>query len=227
MFFDSSYLVAVFLPTLILSGWAQWKLRSAMGKWSKVPNSAGLTGVDTAKRIMAHAGLDHVGIASVPGQLTDFYDPRDKTIHLSESSTGRPSVAAMAIVAHELGHAQQDQVGNAMLNLRARMVPAANIGTRLGLGLVFLGLILNRDELAGLGVILFAGFVAFTLVTLPVEFDASKRARGFLSEMGVVSADEAAGVKSVLDAAALTYVAAAATAILQLLYYASLVSRRD
>jgi Zn-dependent membrane protease YugP len=227
MFFDSNYLLLVFLPTLLISGWAQLKLRSAMSKWSQIPNSAGLTGVETARLIMSHAGLTHVGIASVEGQMTDFYDPRDKSIHLSESSTGRPSVAAMAIVAHELGHAQQDQTGNAMLNLRARLVPVANIGTRLGLGLVMLGLIFQMTQLATVGVVLFAGFVAFTLVTLPVEFDASKRAKRILDEMGIVNAQEAAGVKAVLDAAALTYVAAAATAILQLLYYLSLVQRRN
>lgn len=227
MFFNSNYMLVVFLPTMLLSLYAQWKLRSAMGKWSKIPNAAGITGVETARRVMAHAGLEHVEIARVPGQMTDYYDPRDKSIHLSDSSTGAPSVAAMAIVAHELGHAQQDREGNAMLNFRARLAPAANIGTRLGVWLVLLGLIFQPlASLAPVGVVLFGAFVVFTLVTLPVELDASRRARRFLAEMGLVSAGEAGGVKAVLDAAALTYVAAAAAAILQMLYYLSLLSGR-
>lgn len=226
MMFSGSYLLWVFLPGLIIGLYAQWRVKSAMGKWSRVRNARGLTGAQTAELIMQHAGLTHVGVAHVAGQLTDFYDPRDKTIHLSESSAG-PSVAAMAIVAHELGHAEQDLQGSRLLNFRARLVPVANIGTKIGLWLVILGLILHVTGLAWLGVLLFAGFVAFTIATLPVEFDASKRAKRTLADLGVLTNEEKAGVAEVLDAAALTYVAATAAAVLQLLYYLSLLSRRN
>ncbi len=227
MFYDPTYLLIVMLPTLLLSMYAQWKVRSAFGKWDKVPNERGITGGDTARAIMQQAGLENVGVARTPGQLTDHYDPRSKTIHLSDSSTGRPSVAAMAIVAHELGHAEQDKVGNAMLNLRASLVPVAKLGTNLGVWLIIGGLIFNFLELAWLGVLLFGAAVAFTLVTLPVELDASRRAKKYLRQLNlVVSKREEDGVDAVLNAAALTYVAAAATAVLNMVYWVSILSGR-
>ncbi|MFQ5460955.1 MAG: zinc metallopeptidase [Anaerolineae bacterium] len=226
MFFSSGYFLWVMLPSLAITLFAQWRVKSAMSRWSRVQNARGITGAKTAELVMRHAGLTHVAVARVPGQLTDYYDPRDRSIHLSDSSTGAPTVAAMAIVAHELGHAQQDMTGSGLLHLRARLVPAANIGTQLGLWLVLIGYFVGLTQIAWLGVALFAGFVAFTLVTLPVEFDASRRAKGFLKELGIVSPEEQKGVNAVLDAAALTYVAAAATAVLQLLYYVSLLTGR-
>jgi Zn-dependent membrane protease YugP len=225
--FSSGYILFVMLPALALSLFAQWRVKSAFAKWNQVPNERGLTGVDTARVIMQNAGLDHVRVDRVPGDLTDFYDPRDKSIHLSEGSTRRPSVAAMAVVAHELGHAQQDQAGSALLRARAALVPVANIGSNLGVWLVMLGLIFQATGLAWAGVVLFAGAVAFTLITLPVEFDASRRARAFLQDYNMVSAQEMNGVGAVLNAAALTYVAAAAGAALQLLYYVNLLSGRS
>ena len=226
MFFSSSYFLWVMLPSLAITLFAQWRVKSAMSRWSRVRNARGITGAKTAELVMRHAGLTHVDVDRVPGQLTDYYDPRDRSIHLSDSSTGAPTVASMAIVAHELGHAQQDMTGSGLLHLRARLVPAANIGTQLGLWLVLIGYFVGLTQIAWLGVALFAGFVAFTLVTLPVEFDASRRAKKFLKELGIVSPEEQKGVNAVLDAAALTYVAAAATAVLQLLYYVSLLTGR-
>lgn len=227
MFFDPTYMIWVMLPTVILSLYAQWRVRSAFARWSRVANERGISGLETARLIMRHAELEHVGIGQVAGALTDHYDPRDKTIHLSQTST-QPSIAAMAIVAHELGHAEQDKTGNVMLNVRSSLVPVANIGSQLAWILIIGGLFLNFLSLAWLGVLLFSAAVAFTLVTLPVEFDASRRAKRYLRELNLVTTTEAQGVDAVLNAAALTYVAAAAGAVLQLLYWISVVAgRRD
>lgn len=239
MIFSQNYFLLVMIPTVIMTLFAQWRVRSAYKRWSEVRNSNGYTGLDTARAIMGFTGLDTayavagpsgkgdaVKIGSTSGVLTDHYDPRDKTIYLSESSTGA-SVAAMAIVAHELGHAEQDRTGNAMLNLRASLVPAANIGSNLGIWIILAGLLLQYDPLAWVGVGLFSAMVAFTLVTLPVEFDASRRAKKWLTEMGLVSPQEREGVDAVLNAAALTYVAAAAAAVLNLLHYVTLLTGRS
>ncbi len=228
MFADMSYILYVLVPTMALTMFAQWRVKSAFNKWAAVPNGRGLNSVETAQVIMRHVGLENVEIDRVPGQLTDYYDPRDKSIHLSDSTVSQPSVAGMAIVAHELGHAEQDKVGNVMLKARAALVPAANIGSNLGIWVVFGGIMLQQDYLAWVGIALFGAAVAFTLVTLPVEFDASRRAKKYLRDTGLVTEAEYKGVDSVLDAAALTYVAAAASSVLTLLYYVSLISgRRD
>lgn len=230
MFFDTSYILWVFIPTLVLSLFAQWRVKSAFAKWSKVRNQKGISGAETAELIKQRAQLGFVQTQWVPGQMTDHYDPRDKSINLSESSRG-PSVAAMAIVAHELGHAEQDRVGYTPMRIRSSLVPAANLGTKLGLWLVIGGLMLNAmlgpmgDVIAWVGVFMFGAAVLFSIVTLPVEFDASRRAKAWVREYGLATEQEAAGVDAVLNAAALTYVAAAATAILQLLYWIRLVNR--
>lgn len=234
MFGSGSYMLWVLLPSLALSLFAQWRVKSAYGRWSRVANARGLNGAAVARTIMEARGLTHVGIESIRGMMTDHYDPRGKVIRLSESSV-QPSVAAMAIVAHELGHAEQDKVGDAMLNLRAALVPAANLGSGLAMWLLIGGFALQSMGSAGLGsmlawigVAMFSVAVLFTIVTLPVEFDASRRAKRSLSDLGLVTEGEAQGVNAVLDAAALTYVAAAAGAVLQLLYWVSLLTgRRD
>ncbi len=234
MFFgDSRYMLWVMLPTLILTLYARWRVESAYRRYSQVPSQRGLSGLQTARILMERQGLQDVQVEQIAGQMTDHYDPRDKTMRLSESSTGH-SVAAMAIVAHELGHAEQDKTGNALLNLRASLVPVANLGSGLGVWIIIIGLGLERISsiglaVAGLGVILFGAAVAFTLVTLPVEFDASRRAKRNLAASGLVTPSESKGVDAVLDAAALTYVAAAAGAVLQLLYWVTVLSgrRRD
>lgn len=215
---DSNYMLLVMLPTLFLSLFAKWRVESSFRRYSQVANDRGLSGLQTARTLIQYQGLQDIKIEQIPGFLTDHYDPGAKTMRLSESSMG-DSVAAMAVVAHELGHAEQDKTGNALLNLRASLVPVANIGSNVGVWIIFGGLALGFMPLAWLGVLLFGTMVAFTLVTLPVEFDASRRAKRNLAAAGLVSPGEAQAVNSVLNAAALTYVAAAAGAILQLLYW--------
>lgn len=226
MFMSSGYLMWVFIPTAILTLFAQWRIKSAFNKWSQVPNERGMDGLATANAIMRSVGLEHVQVNRTPGFLTDHYDPRDKSINLSEGSA-QPSVAALAIVAHELGHAEQDMTGNAMLRLRASLVPVASIGSNLGTWLLIIGLLFNMTNLAWVGVLLFSAAVAFALVTLPVELDASRRAKRHLRELQLVSPTESQGVDAVLNAAALTYFAAAAAAVLNLLYYVSLLGGRS
>ncbi len=230
-FFDPTYLLFA-VPAMLFALWAQFQVQSAFNKWSQVANMRRLNGFDVARILMRNEGLEHVGVETIPGMLTDHYDPASKVIRLSEGSV-QPSVAAMAIVAHELGHAAQDKEGYAWLRVRSGIVGFANIGSQLGTWLFFIGMLLGAGggsrfgfQLAVVGVILFSAAVAFTLVTLPVEFNASARAREMLQRAGLVTAQEAAGVNAVLNAAALTYVAAAAQAIAQLLYFVTVLMRR-
>jgi Zn-dependent membrane protease YugP len=214
------------LPAMLLALFAQWRVQAAYKKYSQVPNAQRLTGRDVARVLMRNEGLDYVGVEMIPGNLTDHYDPRGKVMRLSEGSAAVPSVAALAIVAHELGHAAQDKQGYVWLRLRSGIVGIANIGSQLGSLLFFVGILmagLMRSglgvQLAWAGVILFAAAVAFTLVTLPVELNASSRARDMLTRNGLVTREEFDSVGSMLNAAALTYVAAAAQAVSQLLYF--------
>lgn len=230
-FFDPTYLLFA-VPAMLFALWAQFQVQSAFNKWSQVANMRRLNGFDVARILMRNEGLEHVGVETIPGMLTDHYDPASKVIRLSEGSV-QPSVAAMAIVAHELGHAAQDKEGYAWLRVRSGIVGFANIGSQLGTWLFFIGMLLGAGggsrfgfQLAVVGVILFSAAVAFTLVTLPVEFNASARAREMLQRAGLVTVQEAAGVNAVLNAAALTYVAAAAQAIAQLLYFVTVLMRR-
>jgi uncharacterized protein len=221
------------LPAMIFAMWAQWQVRSTFQKWSRVPNAQRLSGVDVARLLMRNEGLDYVQIERIGGMLTDNYDPRGKVMRISEGSS-EPSVAAMAIVAHELGHAAQDKQGYVWLRARSGIVGVANIGSQLGTLLFFVGLMLSAFArgsglgytVAIIGVALFSAAVAFTLVTLPVEFNASTRAREMLMRNGLVTVEEAQGVNAMLNAAALTYVAAAAQAVSQLLYFISILSGR-
>jgi Zn-dependent membrane protease YugP len=207
-----------------------WYVKSAYNRWSKVPSHSGLTGYEAAQRLIARAGLNGIQIEGVSGNLTDNYDPRTKILHLSQTVAQNPSVAALAVAAHELGHAQQDAEGYFPLRLRSALVPMVNIGSYLGWILIIAGLFLSYAgmalgvNVAWLGVAIFAGGAVFALATLPVELNASSRARHLLSETGIISgSDEEQGVGTVLNAAALTYVAALVTAVLQLLYYVTLV----
>ncbi|WP_129671091.1 zinc metallopeptidase [Candidatus Chloroploca sp. Khr17] len=230
--FDPLYFLFA-LPAMLFAMWAQFRVKSAYNKWSQVRGARSLNGFDVARTLMENEGLQHVKVERIDGMLTDHYDPRDKVIRLSEGSI-QPSVAAMAIVAHELGHAAQDKEGYFWLRARASIVGIANLGSNLGTILFFVGLLLaslvGQGELgyniAIAGVVLFSAAVAFTLVTLPVEFNASSRAKVMLERSGLVSTSEAAGVNAVLQAAALTYVAAAAQAIAQLLYFITILMRR-
>lgn len=225
-FLDPMYFVFA-LPAMIFALWAQYKVKSTFARYSEVRNMRNLSGLDVAQILIRSEGLEYLQVNQVPGDLTDFYNPADKSINLSQGSTRGPSVAAMAVVAHELGHAVQDKQGYPWMRARAGIVGIANIGSNMGPLLFFLGMIFGgfaRSPLgwniAFLGLILFAGAVVFTLLTLPVEFNASRRARAMLMNNGLVSAQEMDGVGAMLNAAALTYVAGAAQAISQLLYYA-------
>ncbi|MCS6776859.1 MAG: zinc metallopeptidase [Chloroherpetonaceae bacterium] len=223
MLFDPLYLVFA-LPPLLLGLWAQWRVHSAVSRYSEVVTAYGLTGAEVARRLLDAAGLYHVQVEPVPGHLTDHYDPRTKTLRLSEAVYGAPTVAAAGIAAHEMGHALQDAQNYGPLVLRSAMVPTVQFGSWLGPLLFMIGLFTNMIGLAWLGLLLFGAVAAFTLVTLPVEYDASRRAKALLHAHGLVSRAELRGVDAVLDAAALTYVAAAAQAIGNLLYYVVLLT---
>lgn len=214
-------------PAFLLMMLASWYVRSAYNKWSKVPSSSRLTGAQTAQRLVSSGALYGVKIEGVSGNLSDHYDPRSKTLRLSQGVVNNASVAAVAIAAHELGHALQDAEDYLPLRLRAALVPAVNIGSWLGWILIMIGLVLNMLNLAWLGVLVFSGGAIFALATLPVELNASRRAKQLLAETGIIQTDqERRGVNNVLNAAALTYVAGLLTAVLQLLYFASMIMGR-
>ena len=218
-FFDPRYLIFA-LPAFALVLFAQWRVRSAYARYSEVRNAYGLTGAEAARRLLDWAGLRHIPVQIVPGDLSDNYDPRSKVLNLSQGVAHTPSVAALGIAAHEIGHALQDAQAYVPLRARAAIVPAANLGTSLGFWIFFLGLIIHPLHfLAWVGVGLFSFAVLFTLITLPVELNASRRARTLLSSSVLASPTEMDGVSAVLNAAALTYVAALAQALATLLYF--------
>lgn len=204
------------LPALLLAGFAQWKVSSAFNKFSKVRTVGGRTGAEVAAELLKRNGIGDVTIERVEGTLSDHYDPRTKTLRLSASVYDSNSVAAVGVAAHECGHALQHKEQYAPLSLRSAIVPVAQIGTNAAWILFLVGFLMHQRYLIDLGILLFLGYVLFSLVTLPVEFDASRRAVAVLQGQGIVMPSEADGVRSVLNAAALTYVAAAAMAILQL-----------
>ena len=232
LWIDPLYLV-LFFATLVISGAAQFYIRSQFGKYSAVGNSAGLTGLQVGERLGqrirfddAPAGSGRISFKIVPGDLSDHFDPRTKEVGLSEQVAARASVAAMAVTAHEVGHAQQDAEGSVAMRARALLVPAVTFSPTLSYILIFLGLILNLTGLFWLGIVVFGLMVLFSILTLPVEIGASRRALVMLRENGLITtaADEQ-GVRRVLTAAAMTYVAAAVTSILTLLYYISIARR--
>lgn len=213
------------IPGLLLSLYAQYKVKSTFKKYAKVQSGRGITGADAARRILDANGLNHVRVESVNGFLSDHYDPRSKTLRLSPDVYGAPSLSAVGVAAHEAGHALQDQQNYAPLTLRSAMVPSVQIGSWLGPIIFMAGFFMSGAigqlgmTIAWLGVILFGCTALFALVTLPVEFDASKRAKALLVTEGILTTEEIGGVDKVLDAAALTYVAAALQAIMTLAYY--------
>lgn len=209
--------------TLVLSLLASARVKSAFARWSQVPSRSGRTGAQVAQAILQANGIHDVTVEPVAGSLSDHYDPSSKTLRLSEPVYHSTSVAALGVAAHEVGHAVQHATGYGPLQFRSAWVPVAGIGSSLGLWLTVIGISLGIGggslTVAWIGVALFAATTVFTLVTLPVEFDASRRALGTLQQSRVLVADEVVGAKAVLDAAALTYVAAAASSLLTLLYY--------
>jgi len=218
------------IPGLLLSLYAQYRVKSAFNKYAKVQSGRGITGADAARRILDANGLNHVRVESVNGFLSDHYDPRSKTLRLSPDVYGTPSLSAVGVAAHEAGHALQDQQNYAPLTLRSAMVPSVQIGSWLGPIIFMAGFFMSGAigqlgmTIAWLGVILFGCTALFALVTLPVEFDASKRAKALLVTEGILTTEEIGGVDKVLDAAALTYVAAALQAIMTLAYYVFLLT---
>lgn len=226
MVFDPWYFLFI-LPGFLLSIWAQSKVKGNFEKYSQVRNGAGLTGAQTSRLILDDEGLDAIPIEPVPGALTDHYDPRSKVLRLSEPVYGTPSVSAMAVAAHEAGHAIQQKVGYAPLKYRSAIVPMANIGSKFGFMLLLAGIVLGISGLSWVGVALFALSTVFALITLPVEFNASKRAKEELNKLGLTGPDDAAAVDKVLDAAAWTYVAAFLTSALSLLYWIRIANRQN
>jgi Zn-dependent membrane protease YugP len=229
MFFSPTYLLFM-APAFLLMMATSIYVNSSFRKWSQVPARSQMTGTEAVQRLIARAGLYGLQIRTIPGNLTDNYDPRTKTLNLSQGVSEYASVASLAVAAHELGHAQQDAQGYLPLRFRSALVPMVNIGSYLGWILIIIGLFLAYAgsalgvNLAWLGVIIFAGGFVFALATLPVELNASARARTLLAETGIIAGpDEQRGVSTVLNAAALTYVAGVVTAMLQLLYYVFLV----
>lgn len=211
-------MAVVFFASLAI----QWWLQATYSRFSQVANAKGLTGAEVARAILDAHGLTRVGVEATPGALTDHYDPTAKAVRLSEPNYHSPSLAALAVAAHEVGHAVQDARGYAWLRVRHSLLPAANIGSNLGPILVLLGLAIGALGLAQLGLYLFLAVALFQLITLPVEFDASRRALGFLQRMGFLTPQEMPAARQVLTAAALTYVAALASTLATILYYASL-----
>ncbi len=227
-FFDIEYILLVIIPAAVLSGLAQMYLRNTYSKWNDVRNSADAAGPEVAKRISRKAGLDVRLEQSGGGDLSDHYDPSDNSVAMSPDVASRPTVASMAIMAHELGHAEQYKDGSLLIQARSFLLPAVSISPMASYALIFGGLIFQAPGLAWIGVGVFAISVLFMVLTLPVEFDASRRGMKLLTNAGLLADDEErSGAQQVLTAAALTYVAAAITSLLQLLYYVSLVSRRN
>ena len=210
-----------FDPTLILvligaglSMWTSWGVKSTYSRYSQVRSMTGMTGAQVAQTILRSQGIYDVTVQSVAGQLTDHYDPRSKTVNLSQAVYGQSSVAAIGVAAHECGHAIQDNVGYSPLRLRAAFVPLANLGSNLSWPLILIGLFIGMTPFIEIGIWMFVLAVLFQLITLPVEFNASRRAVGILEQSGILQGQEIASTRKVLRAAAMTYVAAAAASIL-------------
>ena len=223
-YFDWTYLLII--PGMLLGLWAQYKVKHAYTEYSRIPTRVGRSAASVVDDLLRRNGNSKVSIGRVSGELTDHYNPSTETLNLSEGVYGSASIAALGIAAHEAGHAMQKHDGYAPLQLRTAIVPAVNICSGLSTPLFFLGLIMTWDVLTTLGIVLFAASTVFALVTLPVEFNASNRAVAMLVDGGYVSGEEERGVRKVLNAAALTYVAAAVTSMLSLLRLVLIANRR-
>lgn len=218
MMFDPIYLLFI-APGLLFSLWASFRTKSAFNKYSKVRVATGLTGAQAAQRMLDGAGIGDVKIVPHQGMLSDHYNPATKTLALSEGVYGQPSIAAVGVACHEAGHAIQHQVGYKALGIRSMLVPTANIGSTVGYMVMLFGLMLSSAKMVVVGAVLFSAVLLFQIVTLPVEFDASNRAKALAVSNGIVLPQEREGMDRVLNAAALTYVAAAVSSLLTLLYF--------
>lgn len=228
MIFDPLYIIMM-LPAIVLMMWAQHKVKSTFQKYSQVPNQRHMSGAEAARYILDANGLTDVPVEPVQGELTDHYDPRSRTLRLSQPVYSARSVAALGIAAHESGHAIQHAQAYTPLQLRSAIVPVASIGSNFGFFVVIAGVLLQLTTLAWVGIALFAAGTVFALVTLPVEFNASSRAMQQMESLGLVDRTEYDQNKKVLDAAAWTYIAGFAAAVLSLLYWIMVVMgmRRD
>lgn len=215
LFYDPTFILMI--PVLLFTLWAQQRVKSTYKKYSTVDNSRGYTGHDVARQILDENGLNYVQIERIQGNLTDHYDPKANVVRLSDGVYGSQSVAAIGVAAHEVGHAIQHATGYAPVKIRTALVPVTNFGSNIGIWIVFIGIILSMTSLAYFGIILFASATLFQLVTLPVEFNASSRALKTLDSFNILDEDELRGSRKVLNAAALTYVAALAASIITLL----------
>ena len=218
MFFDPLYLLFI-LPGMALSLWASFRVKSAFNKYSKVPGGCGLTGAEAAEEMLRRAGVPGVTIRATSGFLSDHYNPLDKSLNLSEEVYSSTSIAALGVATHEAGHAIQHAHNYGPLWLRSLLVPTANIGSSIGYLVMTVGLFLASTKMVLFGAVLFSVVLLFQIVTLPVEFNATARAKKLVVEFGIISPYEREGVDRVLDAAALTYVAAAVSTLLTLLYF--------
>lgn len=221
----------ILIPGTILSFWAQNNIKSTYLRYAQVNSRMGMTGSEVARTILHNMGIDDVKVEAVRGQLTDHYDPSAKTVRLSQGIYDSNSLAAAAVAAHECGHVLQDKKDYKFMNFRAALVPAANIGSQFAPMLVMLGIFLSAMGQISLlfiyiGIVLFVGVIAFHLITLPVEFDASRRALKLIDELGILQGEENRGARAVLNAAAWTYVATAFAAFLQLVQYLLIANSR-
>jgi len=213
---DPTYILVIIGAVITL--WASFKVKSTYNKYARIRSTSGMTGAQVAAEILRYNGIGGVRIEHVAGELTDHFDPRTRVVRLSDSTYNSTSVAAIGVAAHEIGHVIQHEEGYFPIKVRTALVPVANLGSRLGLPLVIIGFILGAfDVLVPIGIFMFSFAVAFQLITLPVEFDASHRALVALDERGILSVDEVKMSRKVLSAAAMTYVAAAAASVMQLL----------
>jgi len=219
MFFDPLYFMMI-APALVLSVWASFRVKSQFNKYSNVRTSTGMSGAEAAVKILHASGLSNIRVERADGFLSDHYDPTGKVLRLSSDVYDGRSIASVGVAAHEAGHAIQDKVHYSMLSLRTALVPTANIGSNMSWFILMAGFFMQMQGLIIAGIVLFSAVVLFQLVTLPVEFDASARAKSILWESGIITQKaERDGVASVLNAAAMTYVAAAVSAVVTLLYY--------
>jgi Zn-dependent membrane protease YugP len=219
MFFDPLYLLVVMLPGMLISGAASLAVRAAFNRYSQVMTRRGITGAQAAQKLLQGAGIGDVNIVPTDGHLSDHYNPSNRQLALSEDVYNSSSVAAVGIACHEAGHAIQHAEQYAFLRMRTALVPLAGIGSSLGYMVMLAGLVLSRTPLLLVGAALFSLVLVFQVITLPVEFDASARAKRLVLEAGIIDPDERAGIDRVLNAAALTYVAAVISSLLTLLYF--------
>ena len=218
MYFDPMYFVFI-IPALVLSLWASWRVKANFNKYSKVPSSRGLSGAQAAAELLDRAGIQDVQIVQTGGRLSDHYNPLTKKLALSKDVYNSSSLAAIGVATHEAGHAIQHAQHYAPLWIRSLLVPTANIGSSIGYIVMLFGLFLASTNMVLVGAVLFSAVLLFQIVTLPVEFDASSRAKRLVVEHGIILPQERVGVDAVLNAAALTYVAAAISTLLTLLYF--------